>query len=126
MTPYHMDDGKGTIAMGFFKETGYLLNANFASGDEYSTPTSTFQFFNRWMIDNGHRSFNLDPFSTKQNHKTPQFLTKRDNGYIADWEDRRAFVNPPFSARGVPRATTKIVDACRKGATAGALLPGWG
>jgi hypothetical protein len=71
-----MDDGKGTIAMGFFKESGYRLNATFASGGEYSTPASIFKFFNQWMSANGHRSFSLDPYSTKQNHKTPWFFTK--------------------------------------------------
>jgi hypothetical protein len=121
-----MDDGTGNIAMGFYKEAGYKLNAKYASGDEYSTPWPTFQYLNQWMIANGHRYFNLDPFSSAQSHKTPRFFTKRDNGYIADWEDRRAFCNPPFAGGGLIRSTTKMVDAARHGATVGGLLPGFG
>lgn len=119
--------------MGFYKTDGYRLNAKFASKDSYSTPPATYQFGNGWMIDNGWRSCNIDPFSSKQNHKTKIFLTKRDdqNAYVTDWQQTvgmapaRAWVNPPFSKGGLLRSTTRIVQMGRLGVATLALLPVW-
>jgi hypothetical protein len=116
--------------MAIYKEEGYRLNSRYTSGGKYQTPWPTFRFWNRWMIDHGYHCFNLDPFSSKQDHRTPRCITRKQNGFIADWREYvapssvRAWVNPPYSE--IPQCTEKVVFECRRGCTAGTLLPGWG
>ena len=113
-----------------YKPEGFRQNTKYGLkwGDEYSTPPKTFRFFHEWMIDCGHRGFNRDPCSSKANHKTPVFCTKRDNRLRCDAGESINFMNPPFSKKcgGTGAWTGWAVDVCRRGATVGALLPVWG
>lgn len=60
--------------------------------DEYSTPMDLFNELNNEF------HFNLDPCSSKYNHKCDHYYTIEDDALSFNWgKDIIAFVNPPYS-----------------------------
>ena len=58
---------------------------------DWSTPQEFFDKLN-WRFG----PFDLDPCATPQTAKCANFYTEMENGLSKDWEDHRAFVNPPY------------------------------
>lgn len=58
--------------------------------DLWATPPEFFEELDREF------HFNLDPCADEQNHKTPRFYTKEDDGLTKDWSGARVFCNPPY------------------------------
>ncbi len=60
-----------------------------ASG-EWETPQHIFDHLDREF------HFTLDPCATRENAKTPQYYTKKENGLAQSWKGERVFMNPPY------------------------------
>ena len=62
-----------------------------SNSNEWNTPKK--------LYDELHKefNFNLDPCSTKENHKCDLFYTIKDDGLSKSWENKRVFCNPPYS-----------------------------
>ena len=58
--------------------------------DEWGTPQELYDTLNKEF------QFQLDPCSSKENHKAPLYYTKEDNGLAQDWGKMRVFINPPY------------------------------
>lgn len=63
------------------------------NSDEWATPQD---LYNRLDAE---FNFVLDPCATDENHKCSRYLTKHENGLIADWAlyGGAVFCNPPYS-----------------------------
>jgi site-specific DNA-methyltransferase (adenine-specific) len=59
--------------------------------DEWATPQSLFDSLNIEF------NFNFDPFASRQNHKTKNYYTIKQDGLSVGWNGLRCFVNPPYS-----------------------------
>lgn len=59
--------------------------------DEWTTPQYLFDQLNDEF------DFDLDPCSTKENHKCNMFYTKEQDGLKQSWGGCRVFCNPPYS-----------------------------
>src|SRR5271166_3855974 len=46
--------------------------------------------------------FDLDVAADLENHKTPKYLTKFENGLTAPWEGRAVWCNPPHDVTQLP------------------------
>ena len=58
--------------------------------DLWATPTDFFEELDHEF------NFDLDPCANEENHKTPRFFTKEDDGLKKDWGGSRVFCNPPY------------------------------
>ena len=65
-----------------------------SKSDEWSTPDDLFH-----ELDNEFH-FTLDPCATSENHKTPMYFTREQNGLKCSWGGARVFCNPPYSNIG--------------------------
>lgn len=65
-----------------------------SSSDEWATPQKVFDDLNNEF------HFDLDPCATDENHKTPKYYTKNDDGLSHKWGGCRVFCNPPYSQVG--------------------------
>ena len=77
-----------------------------SKSDEWSTPDDLFQ-----DLDSEFH-FTLDPCATEENHKTPMYFTREQNGLECSWGGYRAFCNPPYSdiAAWVKKAYTEATQ----------------
>lgn len=77
------------------KERNQTMNKTLFSSnsEEWATPGDFFEELNR------ESKFDLDPCATAENHKTPKFFTKEQNGLLQDWGGRRVFCNPPYGRK---------------------------
>ena len=58
--------------------------------DQWATPKDFFDTLNaEFHLD-------LDPCADEENHKTPDYFTKEQDGLRQDWSGRRVFCNPPY------------------------------
>lgn len=62
-----------------------------SNSDEWATPQDFYDDLNKEF------HFDLDPCATTENHKTPHYFTKEDDGLIKNWGGCRVFLNPPYS-----------------------------
>ena len=62
-----------------------------SDADEWETPQDLYDRLNEEF------SFNLDPCSTDENHKTVLYYTEKENGLKQSWGGCRVFCNPPYS-----------------------------
>ena len=62
-----------------------------SNSDEWSTPPDLFAELDKEF------SFTLDPCATDENHKTPRYFTRNENGLLQDWTGETVFCNPPYS-----------------------------
>lgn len=58
--------------------------------DNWATPQDYFDTIDKEF------HFTLDPCADENNHKTPKYYTKKDNGLTKDWSGQRVFCNPPY------------------------------
>ena len=58
--------------------------------DNWPTPKDFYDELNREFC------FDLDPCADAENHKTPLYFTKEQNGLKQDWSGHRVFCNPPY------------------------------
>lgn len=58
--------------------------------DQWATPQDFFDALNAEF------HFDLDPCADEENHKTPEYFTKDQDGLRQDWSGRRVFCNPPY------------------------------
>ena len=65
-----------------------------SKSDEWATPQSIFDELNNEF------GFDLDPCATEENHKTPRYFTKENDGLSQKWGGCRVFCNPPYSQIG--------------------------
>lgn len=61
------------------------------NSDEWATPQNFYDEINKEF------NFNLDPCSTKENHKCEMYYTIEENGLEKNWGGYRVFCNPPYS-----------------------------
>lgn len=62
-----------------------------SNSDEWATPDDLF----KKLDDEFH--FNLDPCASDENHKTPMYFTREQDGLKCSWGGYRVFCNPPYS-----------------------------
>lgn len=58
--------------------------------DQWATPKDFFDALDAEF------NFDLDPCADEENHKTPEYFTKEQNGLLQDWSGHRVFCNPPY------------------------------
>ena len=58
--------------------------------DQWATPQDFFDELNQEF------HFDLDPCADGNNHKTPMYFTKEQDGLVQDWGGHRVFCNPPY------------------------------
>lgn len=64
-----------------------------SNSEEWATPGDFFEELNREF------KFDLDPCATAENHKTPKFFTKEQNGLLQDWGGSGFFVIRPTAGK---------------------------
>ncbi len=62
-----------------------------SNSDEWDTPQDLYDALDAEF------NFTLDPCADEENHKTPNYFTKEQDGLHQDWSGRRVFCNPPYS-----------------------------
>lgn len=70
------------------KSKAALFSSN---SDEWETPQDFYEKLNSEF------GFTLDPCASAENHKCERYITKEQNGLLADWGGKRIFCNPPYS-----------------------------
>jgi len=61
--------------------------------DNWATPN----WFVRKLENELHIKFTLDPCTTQEKAKAPNYFTIEDDGLNQSWEGHNVFVNPPYS-----------------------------
>ena len=84
--------------------------------DEWATPRELYNELDKEF------HFNLDPCSTKENHKCNKYYTKEDNGLEKTWGGYRVYVNPPYG-REIGKWIKKAYEENQKGTFIVLLLP---
>ena len=87
-----------------------------SNSDEWSTPQDIFNSLDQEF------HFTLDPCATDENHKTPVYFTREQNGLDVSWGGHRVFCNPPYSqiSRWVEKA---YYEGCKDNTVVVLLIP---
>lgn len=83
---------------------------------EWATPQ---KFYNEL---NNEFHFNLDPCSTKENHKCQNYFTKEQDGLVQKWVGYRVYCNPPYG-REISKWVEKAYIENKSGTFVVMLLP---